>query len=248
MRADPTDVRPRLGFASRISIPQDSALQGQGPADQWPHRVPRIRIVVLGRFCVLRAGVPLTCRKRPATKPLALLTALVLAGGKNVPLCDVAQQLSPEAQPGSAHARMRTTLRRVQSLLGTDEAIQVAGDRISLNPRVVSVDAFELLARCRNPVLPEPGADSVEGLLAAYPGTLLPDEDGDPRVARARERFAAAFAAAVLQLGQRAERAGATEQARNLYRTALAREPTAIAIGAQLAKLDPGTVDTLAAA
>ena len=220
------------------------ALQRAGLASKRHHfplftPAPAIRITVLGGFNILRDGVPLTCRRRPVNKPLALLIAIVVMGGTNIPLQRLAELLWPKAKSSCAQARMTITLRRTRRLLGDCAAIRVDNGMVSLDPTLVTVDAFELAQRLHDPELVEFGAaEACQRVLDAYPGTLLPDENADAEVLRYREQLAAQFANVVLQVGGRLQGTGDLVMARSFYLKALAREPLAICVRVQLWELD----------
>ena len=222
----------------------EAALQRAGLASKRHHLslftpAPAIRINVLGGLNILRDGAPLMCRRRPVNKPLALLIAIVVMGGTNIPLQCLAALLWPKAKSDGAQARMTITLRRVRRLLGDCAAIRVDNGMVSLDPARVTVDAFELAQRLHDPELVELGTvEACQRVLDAYPGTLLPDETADAEVLRYREQLAAQFANVVLQVGGRLQGTGDLVMARSFYLKALAREPLAICVRVQLWELD----------
>jgi hypothetical protein len=222
----------------------EAALQRAGLTSKRHHfplfaPAPAIRINVLGGLNILRDGIPLTCRRRPVNKPLALLIAIVVMGGTNVPLQCLAALLWPKAKSDCAQARMTITLRRVRRLLGDCAAIRVDNGMVSLNLALVTVDAFELAQRLHDPELVEmETVEACQRVLDAYPGTLLPDETVDAEVLRYREQLAAQFTKVVLQIGGRLQHAGDLVTVRSFYRETLVREPLAIGVRVKLWELD----------
>jgi LuxR family transcriptional regulator, maltose regulon positive regulatory protein len=133
----------------------------------WP-----IKIFLLGRFDVLHNDAPLESSRKPAKKPLALLKLLACAGGAPVPVAHTLDALWPESEADSAKKSFDVTLHRLRDLLGSNDAVKLAEERVSLDRSRVWVDAWEFQALCRNAST----CDESQRAASLYQGALLPEE------------------------------------------------------------------------
>ena len=125
-------------YATRL-IKKRGLLAPTPEALDWPYPV---RIYTLGRFSVLVDGKPLHSGGRVQRKPLELLMALVALGGRDVSESQLTEALWPDAEGSAAHDVCAINLHRLRKLLGYDRAISLQGNRFSLNPGCVWVDAW----------------------------------------------------------------------------------------------------------
>lgn len=151
-------------------------------SDAWPWPV---RIHTLGRFEILRDGEPLVFSGKSPRKPLALLKALIALGSSDVAEECLTDALWPEADGDLAHRSFETTLHRLRKLLGDDNALTLAGGRLSINPARCFVDVTALahataLAPCNG---------NREKAARLYRGEFLPGET-QPWAVAARARLA----------------------------------------------------------
>jgi len=117
--------------------PGDSAVD----AEAWPWEV---RVKVLGGFAVIRNGERWQAGRKPRKKPLELLRLLVEHGPRGVGQDLLAETLWPEAEGDAAHRALKSAVHRLRRLLGRGEAIVHQDGRLSLDPRLVFVDAWAL--------------------------------------------------------------------------------------------------------
>lgn len=152
---------------------------GLGAPERWPWRT---RIRVLGPFEVTRDGAPWTTAKGAGRKPLELLQALAVLGGKDVPEHALSEALWPESDGDAAQHALETTLYRLRRSLGPDLVLQ-RQRRISFADGQCGIDALQLDGRLRatQAELTRPGGPSPERLradadaiCALYRGPLLP--------------------------------------------------------------------------
>jgi hypothetical protein len=164
-----------------------------GAPELWPWRT---RIRLLGEFEVVRDGAPWTVARGAGRKPVELLQALAVLGGKDVPEHTLAEALWPESDGDAAQHALETTLYRLRRALGADLVVQ-RQRRISFADGQCGLDALHLEGRLRatQAELIRPGGPSPEriradanGVVALYRGPLLAGVE-TPWAAEARLRL-----------------------------------------------------------
>lgn len=142
--------------------------------EQWPFAV---RVYALGRFRVLLQGKPLEFTGKAQKKPLELLMALVAFGAREVSEQRLSEALWPDAEGDAAHQACAVALHRLRRLLGCEQAVTLARNHLSLDPRYVWVDvrAFE------------------RGALELYRGAFLAEQAEAPWAVPLRERLHARY-------------------------------------------------------
>jgi DNA-binding SARP family transcriptional activator len=137
--------------------------------------------------------------------------------------------LWPEADGAAAKASFDTALFRLRKLLDVDDALTLAGGRLTLSGALAWTDlrAFELaLARAQEVLATAPAATAAtltaaaRALLDAYAGPLLGTAE-DPWLAKPRDALRARFVRTLLQLGESLEAAAAWADAIDVYRRGL---------------------------
>ncbi len=184
----------------------------------WPFR---LRVRVLGEFSLERAGVPVRFTGKAQQRPLDLLKLLAVLGGENVDTQQLMGSLWPDADGAAAKTSFDTTLFRLRKLLDVDEAIQLAGGRLSLSRAVVALDvwAFEAALAAAETEGADPVA-SARRLLEVYRGPAL--GSADPAwVAKPRDALRARFIRALARLGEALESRKDWPAAIDLYRRGL---------------------------
>jgi ATP/maltotriose-dependent transcriptional regulator MalT len=157
-------------------------------AESWPWP---LRIYTLGRFGVVKRGVPLRFAGKAQKKPLELLKALIALGGRDVSEAKLADALWPEAEGDAAVQALRTTLFRLRKLIGEEVILRQDG-RLTLDPTCCWVDcwAFERLSS-------DDTADSpvrLERLRKLHQGPFLDGTDDAPWARPLRNRLQAKLA------------------------------------------------------
>ncbi len=194
--------------------------------EAWPWPV---RIEALGGWSVQRDGAPIRFSAKAQRRPMELLRALLALGASGVAEVQLTDLLWPEADGDRAHTTFTTTLGRLRTLLGCDDALTLRDGRLTLEPGRCWVDlwAFEsLLDRARTAADARLRAERVEEALVRYRGPFLAGEEAAwvlPERARLRDRMVEAVAAA----GRELEAAQSWEEAAALYRRGLEAEDTA---------------------
>lgn len=95
---------------------------------------------------VERHGQALHFQRKAQKKPLALLMALVSAGGRQVSAALLAGELWPDADGDAARNALTITLFRLRHLLECQEAVVLSDGRLSLDPQRVWLDTWNFEA------------------------------------------------------------------------------------------------------
>ena len=112
--------------------------------DSWPWP---LKIHTLGTFKLIRNDEPVVLTGK-IKKPLELLKALIVFGGKNVSQDRLADALWPEADGDLAKRSFDTNLHRLRKLLGNEKALQLQEGRLSIDPRYCWIDVWAFERRC----------------------------------------------------------------------------------------------------
>ncbi len=144
----------------------------------------RIVIYTLGRFDLLIHGVPLRFKGRAPLRALELLGALVAAGDGGASVGRLSDQLWPHADGFDAYRAFTTTLHRLRRLLDCHDAVRLSAGRLSLDPHLCTVDAWNFERALRGAV----DAEAIEAVLDTYTGAFLGD-DPSPWALSMRERL-----------------------------------------------------------
>ena len=192
--------------------------------EEWPWP---LKIYTLGRFELIREGVPLQYAGRVQQKPLTLLKALIAYGGKDVAEVHLCNVLWPDADGDAAHSAFTTTLGRLRHLLGTKEAIVFREGKASLHPQCCWVDLwhFERLASRADgrwtAGTRQEGLKLTEEALRVYRGHFLPGEEEQFWTISCRERLRTRFLRLANNHGEYFEQTGRFEKAVGAYSKAL---------------------------
>lgn len=194
------------------------------PEWPWP-----LRLRCFGGFTVERHGEVLSFQRKAQKRPLMLLMALVAAGGRGVSSASLAERLWPDADGDAARGALATTVFRLRHLLGEHDVLEQREGKLSLDPQRVFVDVwyFEQLVDLIADGKPGDPRPLARRLLDCYAGPFLAQEDDAAWILPARERLRTAFLRAVERLGAAMERAGAVDEAAQLYARGVEADPLA---------------------
>jgi DNA-binding SARP family transcriptional activator len=206
----------------RALIERDHLAPPLGAGSAWPFR---LRVHVLRRFELLRDGQPLRFSGKAQQRPLDLLKLVAALGGREVDSAYATAALWPDADGAAAKTSFDATLFRLRKLLGVEQAITLAGGKLSLSPALVwtDVQALEAAIDAAQRVGDGAGASlsaSAARLIDAYPGALLGDEEA-AWIAKPRDGLRARFTRALMRLGELLEHRGDWTAAIDLYRRGL---------------------------
>jgi DNA-binding SARP family transcriptional activator len=192
----------------------------------WPFR---LRIRALGGFELIRDGQPMRFAGKAQQRPLDLLKLLVALGGRDVDSQQIMAALWPDADGAAAKTSFDTTLFRLRKLLDVENALVLAGGKLSLARSTcwTDVGAFEALldvaGRGGDPnATPSTASASstAHRLLEAYPGALL-GTDESAWIVKPRDALRARFVRALVKLGEELERTREWPTAIDVYRRGL---------------------------
>jgi len=103
----------------------------------WP-----LKVFTLGRFSLVVDGKPIPSAEKGQEKPLMLLKAIILLGGRAVGINKISDFLWPDADGDLGRGNFRTNIHRLRKILGYHDAIQLSSGSITLDPAYFWVDAW----------------------------------------------------------------------------------------------------------
>jgi DNA-binding SARP family transcriptional activator len=185
-----------------------------------------LSVYLLGHFRVRRHGAPLPLGRKVPWRPLRLLQAIAVLGPREASVSRVVTALWPDAEGDAGARAFEIAVHRLRRLLGDPGAVTVSRGHVGLDPARVWVDAeaFETLATASER---DGDAGIAERAMALYEGPLLAHEEDSAWLLPARERLHSRFRRVAAHGAVLLERAGRREQAIDLLRRALEREPLA---------------------
>lgn len=189
--------------------------------EAWPYP---IKIYTLGRFEIIRHGMPVVFTGKVQKKPLDMLKAMIAFGGKEVPEDELADLLWPEAAGDLAQKSLETTLGRLRKLLGDEEAVRHGHSRLSLDPGRCWVDLFALDAQLRAARQKVGGAldDPCKQAMTLHHGSFLPSDDHLDWVVSKRETLRSDLMRVIISIGRHHEQLGDWEHAIDYFEHGLA--------------------------
>lgn len=205
------------------------------PIPNWPWE---IEIETLGRFLVKRDGQPLTFQHKTPRKPLALLKAVIAHGGNNVPESTLVDTLWPADDGDSAHEALTAALFRLRKILENPDAVRLENGCVSLDQRLVRVDALAFLQQTAGESTRYPIAQSC----ALYRGEFLPEEQDAGWTSRMRERLRERFVSCIATLARNESTTGCWDVAQRVFRKGIEVDDRAEALwhGLMQCQLDAG--------
>ncbi len=188
--------------------------------ENWPWP---LKVYTLGQFVIYKDGQPLRFSRKAQKKPLDLLQALIAAGASGIRDEEVADALWPETDGDASLQSLRTTLHRLRSLVGREDAVKVREGRVSLDDRLCWIDAwaFEQLLGEADGCDPETALPLLEKAVGFYQGYFMGREMEEPWLMAAGERLRSKFLRGVEKLGSFWSKGGEWEKARECYRKGL---------------------------
>jgi len=184
--------------------------------DDWPWP---IRVYTLGRFSLVLDGEAVRFSGKAQKRPLLMLKALIALGGRGVRAAGLSDALWPEAEGDAAQRAFDTTLHRLRRLLGNDEAVELGDGLVTLNARLVWVDAwaFERMLGQAGRSLKEKkkkaGGRLLDRALSIYQGPFMAGDADLSLYMQMGERLRSKFLRSIGELGRLYEGAGEFERA-----------------------------------
>ena len=201
-------------FREQASMMMDRLRAALAPNTAVTRAQSRLRVLTLGRFCIERAGRPMTWKRKPPQIPLRLLKVLIAFGGRDVEVERITEALWPDETVRAVRRRFDTALYRLRSMLGAD-VLRTNGSTVSLNSESIDVDAFVF----RN-----------EGSLSLYAGQFLPADIQAPWSVPMRETLAERFRSEVARTAEAWLECGDAAQALSHCAHAMTIEPLSEAL------------------
>lgn len=131
-----------------------------------------MRIEVLGRFCVVVDGRPVSEAAWPGRRAAEVVQLLALSPRQRLVRDQLLESLWPHLTPEAAAANLRKAAHHARQALGAPDAVVLRGGAVALFPErevLVDIDAFEVAAAsalaARDPVACAAVADSCGGEL-----------------------------------------------------------------------------------
>lgn len=179
--------------------------------ENWPFP---LRIRTLGCFEIWKNDAPVPFTGKVQKKPLDLLKTLIAAGGVNVSVKSLTDELWPDAAGDMACKSFETTLGRLRLLLGEKGYLHCSAGQLSLDPLSCRVDSLELETLFNElRKTPDDRANPLwDKASALYRGPFLPSE-GLPWAAHRRAALKNGMFRCIIAAGRHHEQAGAWEQA-----------------------------------
>jgi ATP/maltotriose-dependent transcriptional regulator MalT/DNA-binding SARP family transcriptional activator len=231
LRSRPDVGAKLLNFALDRSIEPDYArllIERNGfraPPDATPAWPFRLRVRVLGRFELVRDGVPMRFSGKAQQRPLDLLKLVVALGGTDIDAGQLTSTLWPDADGAAAKTSFDSTLFRLRKLIDINDALILAGGKLSLSREVCWTDVRALDAALDAAERAVGGDAAVVSraarrLIDAYPGNLL-GADESAWAVKPRDALCSRFVRTLMRLGESLERTGEWTTAIDAYRRGL---------------------------
>lgn len=208
----------------------------------WPWR---IRGYALGRFRIERTGFDSDAQPKGKGRPLQLLKALIAFGGQNVRAERLTDALWPHVDSDYGHRSLHTTLHRLRKLFSDESAVFLQAGELSLNRRLFWLDVWAFESACESCAAqltardaPPAGSALIRAarrVLECYRGPLLADDhDSAPWIIAPRERYRARLLRVLTDVCTYLEEHSLIDDAIDLYRAGVEREPLAEALYCRL--------------
>lgn len=204
---------------------------------EQPERSPRpgdpppgLKLFLLGRFEVLRAGAPIPAQAWRRRRPADLLKLVALAPGRAVDRDAAIDTLWPGKDPVGGANNLHRALYDLRQVLG-GRFVDLDHGALRLRPEVwVDVDAFERGIEATS-------AEERAAAVALYAGDLSPEDRDLAWLASRRAALRARFAEAALPVALEAAGGGEAARAVGLLRRVLEVDPAAEVAHAALVRL-----------
>jgi LuxR family transcriptional regulator, maltose regulon positive regulatory protein len=192
------------------------------PADagsEWPWP---FKVFVLGRFRVLKADSPIRCKRRGQIKPLELLQVLIAFGGIEVGAGVLSDALWPDSEGDIGYHNLESALYRLRQLLGSPEAVLMAGGKLSLNPKLIWVDMWTFETALQT--LAARGVEAtrhIARMRQLYVGHFLEQEYEKRWALKRRQALRDKFVRSIRDVARTSETHGHWQEAANVYQAGI---------------------------
>jgi DNA-binding SARP family transcriptional activator len=179
--------------------------------DNWPFP---LEVSTMGRFEIVRDGIPLRFPGKTPRKPLEMLKALITLGGVNIREEQLSEILWPEADGDAAHKSFEVNLVRLRKLLGGPQYISYQGGLVNIERTSCRIDALVLeqllldtekawarLGRETGEENPAEAVRETERAVDLYTGYFLPADTQQSWTVSCRERLRRKTLQLLIRLG-----------------------------------------------
>jgi DNA-binding SARP family transcriptional activator len=194
----------------------------------WP-----IRVFTLGRFAILINDTPLIFSGKSQKKPLNLLKALIAMGGRAISTDTLASTLWENNDASDAKHALDMAVSRLRKILDNENAIVVYDGKLSLNDKLVWVDAqaFERNASELETMAPDTAAEKkhafAQKAIDRYNGIFLRGDEESAWLLGRRDHLHSRYVRLVISHGNALEREVKHDSAKTCYLKALELDPLA---------------------
>jgi DNA-binding SARP family transcriptional activator/tetratricopeptide (TPR) repeat protein len=179
-----------------------------------------LRIHLLGRFEVLRDGVPVPPQAWRRRRPADLLKLIALSPDHRLPRDRVIDALWPDKDPGAGANNLHRALYDLRLVLG-GRYVDIEGSYAVLAPRTwVDVDAFEAAVASGH-------AEGRRAAVTLYRGDLSPEDPESPWLQGRRRLLRSRFAEVAGAVAHEAAARGEAVEAVAILRRLVAADPSA---------------------
>jgi len=191
--------------------------------ESWPWP---IKVSAMGPFVLAVEGTAMRSTGKAQRKSLDLLQLLIAFGGRDVATSAVIGNLWPSPE-GDAGRAFESTLYRLRKLLGRDDAILLADGKLTLNAKIVWVDAWALerrldeLAAIADANGRGIGAEVADPIFALYRGHFLEGGGEAAWMLGMRQRLRGKFLRNLVAVGKRLEGQDEADRAIRVYERGL---------------------------
>jgi DNA-binding SARP family transcriptional activator len=192
----------------------------QDDRSHTPAPTAALRIHLLGRFEVLRDGVPLPPQAWRRRRPADLLKLIALAPNHRLSRDQAIDTLWPDKEPSAGANNLHRALYDLRLVLG-GRYVELQGAFLVLSaPASVDVDAFEAAVTAG-------GAEAHRVAVALYHGDLAPEDPESPWLQSRRRLLRSRFAEVAVAVAHEEVARGAAAEAVTILRRLLAADPAA---------------------
>jgi LuxR family maltose regulon positive regulatory protein len=190
----------------------------------WP-----VRVYTLGGFDVRKNDAAIRFTRKAQKKPLQLLKLLIALGGRGASTSVLAEILWEDSAEDTTRHSLDMAISRLRKLLDNDNAILVQEGKVSINDKLIWVDAwaFERIAGKCETLQEDADMDLAREAIARYNGPFLVGEEEVTWPLACRDRLRSRYLRLVGAYGATLERLGQWKRAVEIYRHALELEPLA---------------------
>lgn len=190
----------------------------------WPWE---LKIFIMGEFSIIKNGSRMKFGRKIPRKPMEMLKVLILLGAKNVSEQSISDILWPDADGDSAHVAFTTTLKRLRTIIGTDNVLRLSNGQLTLDSHACWVDVWEFdhiinkVNSALNGRIDESSSTLLERAITIFANGCSIQQEESPLTLTFNERLRRNLISCVIKLGSYWEDAGNMDKAVETYKKGL---------------------------